>query len=78
MQFCCMIAYHQIYKASKESQEKMRDQKDSKWGNIVTQQSPKRGTGDLLKQLPAITLEVKLRGRTSGNQMGAEIIARPE
>jgi len=47
-------------------------------GNIVTQQSPKRGTGDLLKQLPAITLKVKLRGRTSGNQMGAEIIVRPE
>ena len=34
--------------------------------------------GDLLKQLPAITKEVKPRGRASGNQMGAEIITRSD
>ena len=34
--------------------------------------------GDLLKQIPSITAEVKPRGRLSGSQMGAEIIVRPD
>ena len=45
---------------------------------VLSPSRVQRGMGDLLKQLPAITKEVKPRGRPSGNQMGAKIIARPD
>ena len=37
-----------------------------------------RGMGELLKQLPAITEEVKPRGIPAGNKMGVKIFTRPD
>ena len=45
---------------------------------VLSPSRVQRGIGDLLKQLPAVTEEVKPRGRPTGNQMSAEIITRPD
>ena len=79
MQFC-MIAYHQLYHARKlvKNVKKKWETKKTPSDAVLSPSKVQRGMGDLLKQLPAITTEVKPRGRPSGNQMGAEIITRPD
>ena len=64
-------------KAGEERQKKWETKKTSS-DEVLSPSKVQRGMGDLLKQLPAITAEVKPRGIPSGNQMGAKIIARPD
>ena len=75
-----MIAYHQLYHARKlvKNVKKKWETKKTPSDEVLSPSKVQRGMGDLLKQLPAITAEVKPRGRPSGNQMGAEIITRPD
>ena len=76
----CMIAYHQLYHARKlvKNVKKKWETKKIPSDEVLSPSRVQRGIGDLLKQLPAITKEVKPRGRPSGNQMGAVIIKRPD
>ena len=79
MQFC-MIAYHQLYHARKlvKNVKKKWETKKTPSDVVLSPSKVQRGMSDLLKQLPAITAEVKPRGIPSGNQMGVEIITRPD
>ena len=76
----CMISYHQLYYARKlvKNLKKKWETKKTHSNEVLSPSRVQRGMGDLLKQLPAISKEVKTRGRPSGNQMGAEIITRPD
>ena len=76
----CMISYHQLYHARKlvKSVKKKWETKKAPRDEVLSPSKVQRGIGDLLKQLPSITKEVKPRGRPSGNQMGAKIITRPD
>lgn len=76
----CMIVYHQLYHARKlvKNVKKKWETKKTPSDEVLSPSRVQRGMGDLLKQLPAITEEVKPRGRPAGNQMGAEIITRPD
>jgi hypothetical protein len=76
----CIISYHQIYHARKlvNNIKKKWETKKTTSDEVLSPSRVQRGMGELLKQLPAITEEVKPRGVPTGNQMGAKIIARPD
>lgn len=76
----CMISYHQNYHSRKLVQhiKKKWETKKTASDEVLSPSRVQRGMGDLLKHLPAITEEVKPRGRPSGNEMGTEIITRPD
>ena len=76
----CMISYHQLYYARKlvKNVKKKWETKKTHSNEVLSPSRVQRGMGDLLKQLPAFSKEVKTRGRPSGNQMGAGIFTRPD
>lgn len=76
----CMIAYHQMYHARKlvANIKKKWETKKTKSDEVLSPSRVQRGMAGLLKHLPAITEEVKPRGRPAGNQLGAKIITRPD
>ena len=75
-----MISYHQLYYARKlvKNVKKKWETKKTHSNEVLSPSRVQRGMGDLLKQLSAFSKEVKTRSRPSGNQMGAEIITRPD
>lgn len=76
----CMISYHQNYHSRKLVQniKKTWETKKTPSDEVLSPSKVQRGMGDLLKQLPRITEEVKSRGRPAGNQPGVKIVTRSD
>ena len=76
----CMIAHHQLYHGRKlvGNINKSWETKKVPSDQSLSPSRVQRGMGELLKQLPAITEEVKPRGIPTGNKMGVKIFSRPD